>query len=129
MERERVQGYVASLEQIIRTEHFDLREVMSTFQELCLRVTPERNVPLGIITDIRQTYKEIHDRLTKIRGVNQLLEGKYRQHYHRNSLREREITFKSVFESANVGKSITLTTGEIRVNKAFCDMLGYAQAE
>ncbi|MGA2974820.1 MAG: PAS domain S-box protein [Spirochaetia bacterium] len=46
-----------------------------------------------------------------------------------DALRESEITFKSVFESANVGKSITLTTGEIRVNKAFCDLLGYAQAE
>ncbi|MDW7681897.1 MAG: PAS domain S-box protein [bacterium] len=44
-------------------------------------------------------------------------------------IRESEAKFKSVFESANVGKSITLPTGEINVNKAFCDMLGYTPAE
>ncbi len=44
-------------------------------------------------------------------------------------LRESEAKFKSVFESANVGKSITQPTGEINVNKAFCDMLGYTPAE
>jgi len=37
--------------------------------------------------------------------------------------------FKSIFESANVGKSITQPSGEIDVNKAFCDMLGYTQEE
>lgn len=40
-----------------------------------------------------------------------------------------EQKFKSVFEAANVGKSITLPTGEISVNKAFCEMLGYTTAE
>jgi PAS domain S-box-containing protein len=37
--------------------------------------------------------------------------------------------FESVFESANVGKSITSTKGEINVNQAFCDMLGYSREE
>jgi hypothetical protein len=55
-------------------------------------ITPGRNVPVEIVTDIRQTYKRIQDQLTKIRGVKQLLEGKYRQYYHRDSQREREIT-------------------------------------
>ncbi len=36
-----------------------------------------------------------------------------------------EEKFKNVFESANVGKSITHPSGEIHVNKAFCEMLGY----
>lgn len=40
-----------------------------------------------------------------------------------------EEKFKSVFESANVGKSLTIPSGEISVNKAFCDMLGYTQKE
>jgi PAS domain S-box-containing protein len=40
-----------------------------------------------------------------------------------------EEKFRLVFESANVGKSITLPTGEINVNKAFCDMLGYSSDE
>ncbi len=37
--------------------------------------------------------------------------------------------FKYVFESANVGKSMTLLTGEVNVNKAFADFLGYTQEE
>ena len=45
------------------------------------------------------------------------------------SLRESEEKFRSVFESANVGKSITSPSGEISVNKAFADMLGYKQEE
>jgi hypothetical protein len=46
---------------------------------------------MAIITDVRQTYKGIQDQLTKIRGIHQLLEGKYRQHYHRDSRRDKEI--------------------------------------
>lgn len=45
------------------------------------------------------------------------------------ALQESEDKFKYVFESANVGKSITLPTGEINVNKAFADMLGYSREE
>ena len=40
-----------------------------------------------------------------------------------------EDKFKHVFESANVGKSITLPTGEIAVNRAFAEMLGYSKEE
>ncbi len=46
-----------------------------------------------------------------------------------NTIKESEEKFKSVFESANVGKSITLPTGEIYVNKTFCSMLGYTREE
>ena len=75
----------------MQNTHFDLREAMDQFRQLCLMITAERTVPMGIITDIRQTYKQIQDQLTKIMGVKQLLEGKYRQYYHRDSQREREI--------------------------------------
>lgn len=46
-----------------------------------------------------------------------------------SALRESEEKFKRVFEAANVGKSITLLTGKINVNKAFADMLGYSEEE
>jgi len=72
--------------------HFDLRETMDEFQELCLMITPERIVPAEIITDIRQTYKHIQDQLAKIGGVKQLLEGKYRRYYRRDYRHERELT-------------------------------------
>ncbi|MDM7920298.1 MAG: PocR ligand-binding domain-containing protein [Methanosarcina sp.] len=44
-------------------------------------------------------------------------------------LKQSEQKFKSVFESANVGKSITLTSGEINVNEAFCKMVGFSREE
>ena len=91
MEKRRLEAYVASLGQIVRSTHFDLREAMDQFRGLCSRVTSERIVPAGMITDIRQTYKEIQDQLTKIRGIYQLLESKYRGHYRRDSDREREV--------------------------------------
>jgi PAS domain S-box-containing protein len=40
-----------------------------------------------------------------------------------------EEKFRLVFESANVGKSITLPTGEVNVNQTLCDMLGYTRDE
>jgi len=75
----------------MKNTHLDLREAIEQFQELCHRVTPESIVSMRIITDVRQTYKEIQDQLTKIRGVNQLLESKYRQYYRRDSQRDKEI--------------------------------------
>ncbi|GEM_PF-659224 len=46
-----------------------------------------------------------------------------------DAIKESEDKFKYVFESANVGKSITYLTGEIHVNRAFCKMLGYEEGE
>jgi hypothetical protein len=91
VERGSFQGIAAGLERIVENTRFDLREAMDQFQELCLMITPERNIPIDIITDIRQTYKKIQDQLTKISGAKQLLEGRYRQYYRRNYPREREI--------------------------------------
>jgi hypothetical protein len=54
-------------------------------------VGPEKHVPAGIAIDIREMYKEIRNRLTEIKAIEQLLQGKYRQHYHRDSLRDKEI--------------------------------------
>ncbi len=45
------------------------------------------------------------------------------------ALRQSEDKFKHFFEYSSVGKSITLPTGEISVNMAFCNMLGYSLPE
>jgi PAS domain S-box-containing protein len=45
------------------------------------------------------------------------------------ALRESEDKFRYVFDHSVIGKSITLPSGEINVNKAFCDMLGYSTEE
>lgn len=120
MERERFQTYVASLEQILRNTHFDLTDAMKQLQDLCVRVTPERIIPMGIITDVRQTYKEIQDQLTKIRGVHQLLESKYRQYYRRDSLRDREI-FESAFLAKSLYWKFECTLQEIEAKKNLRD--------
>ncbi len=91
VERGSFQGVAAGLERIVENTRFDLREAMNQFRELCLIITAQRNVPTDIITDIRQTYKKIQDQLTKISIAKQLLEGKYRQYYHHDYQREREI--------------------------------------
>lgn len=44
-------------------------------------------------------------------------------------LEESQEKFRNVFETANVGKSITSLDGKINVNQAFADMLGYTQEE
>jgi len=46
-----------------------------------------------------------------------------------DALRASEARFRHVFEAANVGKSLTLPTGEISVNRAYAEMLGYTQEE
>lgn len=44
-------------------------------------------------------------------------------------LQESEAKFKFVFDHSVIGKSITQFTGEIQVNQAFADMLGYSVPE
>jgi PAS domain S-box-containing protein len=45
------------------------------------------------------------------------------------ALRESEDKFKYVFDHSATGKSLTLVSGELNVNRAFCEMLGYSQPE
>ncbi|MCU0580032.1 MAG: PAS domain S-box protein, partial [Desulfobacterota bacterium] len=45
------------------------------------------------------------------------------------NLRESEARYRHLFEAANVGKSLTGPAGNIHVNRAFCDMLGYGPEE
>ena len=104
MERGSFQGIAAGLERIIENSRLDLRETMDEFQGLCLMITAEKNVPVDIITETRQTYKKIQDQLTKVGGARQLLAGKYRQYYRRDYQREKEI-----MEIAFLAKSLYLT--------------------
>jgi hypothetical protein len=102
------------------TTHFDLREAMFQFQELCGMITPERDVPMEIITDIREAYKQIQDQVTKINGVRQILEGKYRQFYRRDSQREREI-MEFAFLARSLYSKFEYTLQEIEVKKKLKD--------
>ena len=46
-----------------------------------------------------------------------------------DALKQSEDKFRYVFDHSPVGKSLTLPTGEVRVNRAFGDMLGYSVDE
>ncbi len=116
MEKEKFQAHVASLEQILRNTHFDLTDAMKQLQDLCLRVTPERIVPMGIVTDVRQTYKDIQNQFKKIRGVNQLLESKYRQYYRRDPQRDKEI-YEFSFLAKSLYSKFECTLQEIDAKK------------
>jgi len=61
--------------------------------------------------------------------ISEMTLQKLEQRLLNKSISESEEKFREIFESANVGKSITLITGEISVNQAFCDMLGYSKDE
>jgi len=91
MEQDRVQRYVKGLERTIQNNHHYLKESIEDFQEMCRMVGPEKHVPAGIAVDIREMYKEILSRLKEIKAIEQLLQGKYRQYYHRDSLMDKEI--------------------------------------
>ena len=91
MEKDSLQRYAESLEKTIQSNHHYLKEKAKDFQEMCLMVTHERNVPPEIVLDIRQLYKEIRTRLTQIKAIEQILQGKYRQYYRRDALRDKEI--------------------------------------
>jgi len=91
MPKDPVQQYAESLERTIQQNYYSLKESIENFKEMALLVTPEREVPQEIIVEIRQLYKEIQNRLSEIKAIQQLLQGKYRQYYHRNPLRDREI--------------------------------------
>jgi len=91
MERDRVERYVKSLEQTIKNDYLFLKKAVDDFREMCRTVAPERSTPQGIIVDIREMYKDIRTRLTEIKAIQQLLQGKYRQYYRRNSLMDKDI--------------------------------------
>src|SRR4030042_5315931 len=91
MEKDRVQRYAQSLEKTIQNNFHYLKKTIGDFQEMCRMVTPERNIPAGILIDIREMYKEIRSRLSEVKAIGQLLQGKYRQYYRRDSMRDKEI--------------------------------------
>jgi len=86
-----MQRYAESLEKTIQHNFAHLKEMVEDFKGLCMVVTPEKHTPQDIIVDIRELYKEIRDRLAEIKAIQSLLQGKYRQYYRRDSLRDKTV--------------------------------------
>jgi hypothetical protein len=90
-QQDRTKKYAVSLEKNLDSLHHTVKKGMEDFQEMCLIISPERNVPRDMIVDIRQSYKEIRDQLNEINAIQQLLKGKYRQHVRSNPSRDKEV--------------------------------------
>jgi hypothetical protein len=112
VEQRGLQDIAAGLERIMENTLFDLRETMDRFQELCLMITEERDAPIDIFTETRQAYKKIQDQLKRISRARQVLEGKYRDSYHRNYRREKEI-----MQIAFLAKNLYLTFEETEAKR------------
>jgi hypothetical protein len=117
MEKERVPGYVAGLEQVLKNNHLALRETMTEFHEMVQMVTPERSFPKSLIGDIRKAYRDIQDQLTRIKAIQQLLQAKYRAYYHRDPTRDREI-MEFGFLAKNSLNKFEFALKEIEVKRA-----------
>ncbi len=87
----RSKKYAESLEKNVQAIHHSLKKTVEDFHEMCLIVSPERSVPRDIIVDIRQTYKEIRERISEMKSIQQLLKGKYRQFVRANPTRDKEV--------------------------------------
>ncbi len=108
---------------MMENARLDLREAMDEFEELCLRITSDRNAPTDIFTETRQAYKKIQDQLTKIGGAKQLLEGKYRRYYRRNYQLEKEI-----MQIAFLAKNLFLTFEETEAKRKQKGMEEHSEA-
>jgi len=67
--------------------------------------------------------------VTFLQAITRIIATAIERKQAENAISESEAKFRLVFESANVGKSITSIDGALSVNKAFCDILGYLPEE
>ncbi len=91
MEEGRILNYIKSLERKIHDDHLYLKEAVDELREMCRVISPGKNIPQGIIVDIRELHKEIQGRFKEIRGIQQLMQGKYRQFCRRDPLRDKNL--------------------------------------
>lgn len=110
------QKYALSLEKTMEGHYHFLKTAIQDFQEKSLRITPGRTIPPDMINQIRESYKGIRDRLTEIKSIQQLLQTKYRQFYHRDSLRDKEIT-EFEFLSKTIYSKFEFSLKEIEAKK------------
>ena len=90
--QDRVKKYAESLDKTVENTRYDIKKIVEDFHEKCLLVSPEKNVPRDVVTDLRETYKEIRERLTEAKAIQQLLKGKYHQYVRANPTRDKELT-------------------------------------
>lgn len=83
--------YVMSLENKIDMNLRFLSDIHDEFREKCKMVAPGRAFPMDVVARVKRQYKEVRDRFSEIRAVQQLLRGRYRRVAKRNPLRDKKI--------------------------------------
>ncbi|MGC1391846.1 MAG: PAS domain S-box protein [Bacteroidales bacterium] len=83
----------------------------------------------GDVLYVRESAKAVRDARGKMLYYDGTVEDITDRKKVEEALRESEDKFKYVFDHSVAGKSITFPSGEIHVNKAFCDMTGYSSEE
>jgi hypothetical protein len=86
--------YVKSLDRKVRDDVQFIKDNVEELKNLCRFISPEKNVPQGMIVDIREMYKEIQNRFKEIHAIQQMMQGKYRQYYQyyrRDPVRDKTI--------------------------------------
>ena len=83
----------------------------------------------GNVLYVRESAKAVRDARGKMLYYDGTVEDITDRKKVEEALRESEDKFKYVFDHSVAGKSITFPSGEIHVNKAFCEMTGYSPEE
>lgn len=71
----------------------------------------------------------IRDERGDTAGVVLVFRDQSQERAAQEAIASRERLFRQVFENSTLGKSMTGVDGSLRVNQAFCDLLGYTQEE
>ncbi len=124
-----------SVEAYINAIHPEDRHlIIDVFEKMSKGESPETNIfrtnpENGDIHYLLPTVNIHHDESGKaVRYFGSILDFTQRKKSE-EILRESEAKFRGLFEATNAGKAVTYLNGQINVNQAICDMLGYTKEE
>ncbi|HEX7493907.1 MAG TPA: PAS domain S-box protein, partial [Bacteroidales bacterium] len=83
----------------------------------------------GDVLFVRESAKAVRNSRGEMLYYDGTVEDITERKKTEEALLESEDKFKYIFDHSLIPKSITLPSGEINVNRAFCDMLGYQPEE
>jgi chemotaxis family two-component system sensor kinase Cph1 len=115
-------------EQHARPAYENEQEIMKTGRPL-VNVEEKETWPDGRVTWVSTTKVPLRDLNGQIIGTFGISRDIAERKRTEEALRASEDKFKYVFDHSIIGKSITQPSGEISVNQAFCEMLGYTPEE